>query len=106
MLTNSYIGNYKLYSYQEFFTIPSSFQNFLNERMKVNTNIVESTQLMKTTFENILNITQIGGAGSSGGTSGSSGDSSGGAANSSSTEQTSSGSSPASSGGSYGSSSN
>lgn len=38
--------------------------------MKVNTNIVESTQLMKTTFENILNITQIGGAGSSGGTSG------------------------------------
>ena len=45
--------------------------------MKVNTNIVESTQLMKTTFENILNITQIGGAGSSGGTSGSSGDSSG-----------------------------
>ena len=29
--------------------------------MKVNTNIVESTQLMKTTFENILNITQIGG---------------------------------------------
>ena len=102
----SYIGNYKLYSYQEFFTIPSSFQNFLNERMKVNTNIVESTQLMKTTFENILNITQIGGAGSSGGTSGSSGDSSGGAANSSSTEQTSSGSSPASSGGSYGSSSN
>lgn len=46
--------------------------------MKVNTNIVESTQLMKTTFENILNIAQIGVAGSSGGTSGSSVDGSGG----------------------------
>lgn len=103
---DSYFRNYRLYSYEEYFTIPSSFQNFLNERMIFNTNIVESTELMKNTFENISSITQIGGAGSSGNTSGSSGNTSGGSANSSSTEQTSSGSSPNSSGGSYGSSSN
>lgn len=87
-------------NYEESFVIPSSLETYLMNRS--NSNIVESTDLMKAAFENST-IQELGNAGRLAESSGSSGDGSGSSANSSTM---SSGNSPASSGGSYGSSSN
>ncbi|MCT6870194.1 MAG: hypothetical protein M3Z80_09645, partial [Apibacter sp.] len=103
---DAYLFNKKMYSYKEYFTIPSSLNDFLNEQKETNSDIVVSTEIMKSTYENIQSIETLDKTGSSGETSGSSGDASGSSANSSNSETISSGSSPASSGGIYGSSSN
>lgn len=92
---------------EQFFVIPDSLQSYLMDIS--NSNVVESTALMKAFFENST-IQELDNVGRMGESSGILGHSSGSSANSPSTETTSSGSSdgksPASSGGSYGSSSN
>lgn len=88
---------------EEFFVIPSSLEEYLMSRS--NSNIVESTELMKSFFENST-MQELDNAGRLAESSGILGDGSGSSANSQSSETISGGKSPASSGGSYGSSSN
>lgn len=87
---------------ENFFVIPSSLEKYLMNTP--NSNIVESTALMKAFFENST-MQELDNAGTVAESSGSSGRSSGSSANSQSSKIIIGGNSPAFSGGSYGSSS-